>query len=501
MSDTPSDILGQPDRGAASHLVRSFDLFDTLVTRRCVFPRAIFDFIEVRSGCSGFASARLAAEATLYARGDYRLSDIYAELNGRYGLSKESAEILLNYELTVEFANLFRIEENCALVRPGDLIISDMYLPQQFVRRVIDEVCNLPFSPLFLSAKGKRSGAVWSALRPRVTIAEHVGDDSSTDVASPLAAGIPARQTTIARRTPKEGFLADCGLAPLANAIREARLATWHPSPVVREVQLLQIEANFPLLFVASLHLLRLAGEHGWECALFSSRDCFLWLTLYTKLAAATPGAPRGQYFYTSRVAKATPSPDYLAYFDDLRAGRRTVVVDACGTGWSTSRLIQHSPVPATDLFVIQRINDPNWRKRYEQVGKVTAAVPFHALVERGDNTCLELLNCALHPMVLDVLRVANSYVPAFSGIGYDARLVEVIGQHHTAFRAALAAASHITPAELQEMVARWAPELAPEIYGWMAGTAGPLAEIREHQKAEEVQVWDLLEKRREPDL
>ena len=61
------------------HLLRSFDVFDTLIARRCIEPRRVFDKLEAQLGMPGFAAARIAAEQAV-ATGAYTLMDIYAEL-------------------------------------------------------------------------------------------------------------------------------------------------------------------------------------------------------------------------------------------------------------------------------------------------------------------------------------------------------------------------------------------------------------------------------------
>ena len=76
--------------------LRSFDIFDTIVARRCVHPHNIFRAVEARAGQPGFAEARVQAEATLYRAGEYTLDDIYGLLQTSFGLSAVTAEFLPN---------------------------------------------------------------------------------------------------------------------------------------------------------------------------------------------------------------------------------------------------------------------------------------------------------------------------------------------------------------------------------------------------------------------
>lgn len=477
--------------------VRSFDLFDTLVARRCGGPRAIFEMMEVRTGVTGLAQARAEAEARIFDT-PYTLADIYEEVCRSQSLPFASAASLGRLELALEWENLMPVVEHCAEVEAGDLIISDMYLPREFIGMVLKEVCGLPFNPVFLSSHGKRNGRVWQMLAPYFAISEHLGNDVVTDFASPQRHGVPARITLVTKFTPRETFLADHGLAPLANLIREARLTTWDGDAVRREAQLAQIQANFPLLFVASLRLAQMAEQRGWEALLFSSRDCYLWSQLYAVLAGVLGRPARSAYFFTSRVARANPSDSYLRYFDSLRACRRSVVVDICGTGWSTRRLIQHSPDPPTDQFLIHHVRDSNVERLYQQFGRITLPTPLYALTVEGDHHVWELLNFAQHPMVVDVIEMAGEFLPVFSEIRHDERRSAVIEAHHSAFLRASTLARGLSSAQVQQMTVALSPQVVAELYCKLPFTGAGLVELAQHQRLEEHQVWQLLHRGRD---
>ena len=204
-------------------------------------------------------------------------------------------------------------------------------------------------------------------------IKEHVGDDPLTDHASARAAGIPARLTLAARRSAIEEELAAAGFEPLSNLIREARLTTWHDNPAFRRAQIAQVQLNFPLLFLATLHLSKLSEAQGWDRILMSGRGCYLWHGLYHGMRPLLPGAPTAAYFHTSRVARAHPSISYLAYFAEQRQGQRNVVVDLCGTGWSASRLVERAPEPFADIFLLHKMEMPDLVQQYESFGRWTS--------------------------------------------------------------------------------------------------------------------------------
>jgi hypothetical protein len=83
-----ADVIHRFDEnvsGDGPPLVFSFDLFDTLVARRCYDPISIFEAVESQSGIAGFARRRQNEESRLWQAGDCTLDDIYVQLEGTTG--------------------------------------------------------------------------------------------------------------------------------------------------------------------------------------------------------------------------------------------------------------------------------------------------------------------------------------------------------------------------------------------------------------------------------
>lgn len=236
--------------------------------------------------------------------------------------------------------------------------------------------------------------------------------------------------------------MADAGYVPLANLAREARLRGWSADPGERRLQLLHAQANFPLLVVATFRLAELAAERGWRRVLFSGRDCFLWNELYATLGPLLGDVPAANYFHTSRIARVHPSPDYLGYFAALRGDVPSVVVDLCGTGWSLNRLIERAAEPATDIFLLHHLVDPNLRDYYERQASIASPIVpvscLHRPIINGENEVLEELNRAPFPPLLDMVRGNSGFQPVFAPDSDPAMAKAALRLHHTAFRAAL---------------------------------------------------------------
>ena len=334
-------------------LVFSFDLFDTLVARRCYEPAEVFRIVERRSGIRDFAILRQAVERKLFDAGDYAFGDIYTALGFVTGWSADCLAELSVLELREEWDNLFAIRAMVERVRPQDLIVSDMYLPHEFVRRVVDEKCGLPGRALHLSNHGKHHGTIWAGLQSASNIRRHHGDNPVGDVRSAAGAGIDTEQVTISWWSMGERILGELGLGAFAHALREARLACFDPDPRVHRARLVQIEVNVPLLLLASLAVLRAASARKVETLLMCARDCNLWIMLMRWLAPRAGRPLEVHYFVASRVLLLSNSAEFKAYFEGLR-GARTMLVDVSGTGRSPSHFIAEAGAQQhTSLFLM----------------------------------------------------------------------------------------------------------------------------------------------------
>jgi glycosyltransferase involved in cell wall biosynthesis len=502
--NAPKSIAGDARDGAGPPgadslpVARSFDLFDTLVARRCVHPHTIFDIVERASGCAGFAKARRAAEAEISA-GSYTLDDIYRRLAEHHDVSAPEADRLKALELETEAANLFPIVQHCREVGSDDVIVSDMYLPAEWLMQIVRKTCGAAPRSLYVSSHGKRKGTVWRIVQRAARLMEHVGDNPVTDQESAQASGIPARLTSVARRSEIEDEFAAAGFVPLSNLIREARLTAWHHDPELRRAQIAQVQINFPLLFLTTLHLRKLSADQGWDHILMSARDCYLWHGLYQRMRPLLPGAPGATYFYTSRIARAHPSPGYLAYFSSQCMGRRNVVADLCGTGWSLSRLIAQAPEPAAAIFLLHKLEMPNLVRDYERFGALADPIGVHSIVARAprnsDNEVLERMNFATHASVNDVGEAPDGFRPLLSSLTYPDEVAKLVQAHHAAFGHACELLRGVTASEISEMLTKEIVPAIEAVYGRAAGMLPQFGAFGAYKAGEETLARQALEK------
>jgi hypothetical protein len=255
--------------------IASFDLFDTLVARKCQEPTAIFQAVERKSGVAQFAHLRHTFEMRLFGRALYGLDDVYAALSAELGWSPELVAKLKMLELMEEWDNLFPIAEVVARFGPNDIVISDMYLPYDFIRKIVEEKCGLRGKTIILSNYGKHLGVVWPQLLTQCEITRHYGDNVHADIASPARFGIPTEHISVSNWSHGERVLIDIGLRPCAEAIREARLR-GDADAAGRGVRAAQLEMNLPLLVIGSYFLFQAAEDFGADRLLLCARDCSL---------------------------------------------------------------------------------------------------------------------------------------------------------------------------------------------------------------------------------
>jgi hypothetical protein len=413
----------------------SYDVFDTLIARRCIEPWRIFEEVGRLVGAPGFTAARLSAEASLAGQ-DYTLDDIYRALGAQVPLPPETCDALKSLEIATELSQVIPIEENQARVQHGDLLISDMYLPADVIRRLLAAAGFDKRVGLVVSTGGKRSGQIWPRIAPQVTIGRHLGDCPIADDAMPDRHGVRAERTALSAPSEIERWLLGQDLRPLALLVREARLRSHHEDPLLRGLQRIQIEINLPILILSTIQLCRVAHDVGADRLLFCSRDCDLWLELYRVMAPIAGAQMAAEYYYTSRIARTDASSDMLAY-SRACLGDRALVVDACGTGWSLSHLFAKLGMRDRHAFFIHHCAP---LALYEDKAPTPQTCIIHTAIcpaEPIANVAIEMVNTAEHGSVIDVRDVAGTFVPVLAD-GWCERVRVAVRTGRVAFLDAL---------------------------------------------------------------
>lgn len=266
--------------------VNSFDCFDTLIARRCGTAAQLFGEVERSTGAKGFAAARVAAESALIAGGiAHDLHAIYRRLVADGKCDAPAASRLLAAEVAAEFDNVVPIVANLRRVRAGDIVVSDMYLNAEMIRRLLARAGLRVPVDIHVSNAGKRSGEIWPALIDRYLILRHLGDNDVADIAAPARHGIATEHCKLAVIGAAERFLAGNGYPVLAGVVRAARLACPFPETCAEAgFWNAACELNFPLLCLYARVVVAGLQATGKERVLFCARDGLFLSEIFSAL-------------------------------------------------------------------------------------------------------------------------------------------------------------------------------------------------------------------------
>jgi predicted O-methyltransferase YrrM len=337
--------------------MRTWDLFDTLLTRRCVEP-----FTDEHDP----------------------------------QMAREASEFI-------------PITENIAQVLPDDIIVSDMYLPLEFLHEQCQRVTGLT-NEIIVGNNIKGSGQVWAQLRARGIVPTHHHDDAAYCLAAAKAAGVEPVKATAATPTPVEAELRH-DFPALAKWMRETRLRTYNAH--YRPQQLLQSQDNIPLLFLASLLLHRRATQLGIQRLLMTRRDCCLWEQLQERVKRLAGGTYEVVPFYASRAALDGCSQGFVDYVNRL-LDVKAMFVDLHGRGVSVPELLTRIGKSGIPWYLLARCSN--------------APLPENVVLANGTDA-LERANASLERKTIDVSSDGLPVHEPLKGIDW-ATIVETQSAH-----------------------------------------------------------------------
>ncbi|RKP47245.1 hypothetical protein D7Z26_23340 [Cohnella endophytica] len=313
--------------------VVSFDVFDTLVMRRTLYPQDIFYVMEekiIRSTTEpyAFAKSRIIAERELCAEDrNPKLNEIYDRLQQKLGLSEAMKRDWLELEIKTESEYLIRRENMCGVYQfalslgKEVYFVSDMYLPEATLRTLLKGlgIYVKPGHLLVSCEYGVSKGnGLFEILHAKVNSNKiiHIGDNYEADERA-------ARLHKIA-----ETFHLQSALKMLEDSYASELLE--HTNKLIDRLvigEFIARELNDPFLFnetegkfrIARNYdmafsyfaplvycflrwMLRTANEMQLNHILYSARDGYLLEEISRLLRGRIPHFPTTHYFYTSRA-------------------------------------------------------------------------------------------------------------------------------------------------------------------------------------------------------
>lgn len=214
----------------------SFDIFDTLITRRTATPTGIFaimqnalkfenysqffkqNFYKIRIG-----SEELSRQRARLTKGclEVTLDDIYDIIQVNENLSYGDVKFLKSLEIEIEMQNIVLLQDNFALLKSlynegkRVVLISDMYLTAEQIHYIIDDL-----DPIFKNLKiyvsceqgvSKHTGELYEIVKEKENFTGskwvHYGDNQFSDVKNAKLKGINARFLEAENLMPYEYYL------------------------------------------------------------------------------------------------------------------------------------------------------------------------------------------------------------------------------------------------------------------------------------------------------
>ncbi len=207
----------------------SFDVFDTLISRKGLHPNSIFvwvkeqmaksdlgferhfinQYVDIRRRCE--ANVRELNNKTTYVRGnelkEISFDSIFVRMADLFSLTEEQVCFLKEKELEAEYNDCIAIPEAISyaesLIDKGEdvVLISDMYLPRAYIKKMIGKFSNkLANVPMYVSCEygvQKASSLLYQEVYKDIEFYEygewiHHGDNKISDVKMPQTLGIAA---------------------------------------------------------------------------------------------------------------------------------------------------------------------------------------------------------------------------------------------------------------------------------------------------------------------
>ncbi len=177
----------------------SFDIFDTLLIRPYINPYHIFMHIERFFNATGFAELRVEAESKARETAqteDVSLDDIYSYLSDDYQVLK-CLELEFENKLLRPNPEVIKIYKEAKRKNKKIIITSDMYLPKEFLQKVLDKNGIDTYEKFYLSndiGLAKYTGNLFAYILSDLQVSPsrllHIGDSILSDVKNPEKLGI-----------------------------------------------------------------------------------------------------------------------------------------------------------------------------------------------------------------------------------------------------------------------------------------------------------------------
>ena len=319
------------DRDALLHQIRehniiSFDIFDTLLLRKTLYPEDVFELTAVRAEKLGIPAGNFAKLRRIIASENPAagIDGIYDRLREEYNWDEKTCSRVQLLELETEMDVIVPRKETADLMRAaaemGKFVVltSDMVWPEPIMRKILTKTGIFGYQKLFISCdynKSKQNGLFGEVckLRKKDERILHIGDNEETDCLPCLPYGIdsviiPSALALAKSNGWKDSFL--CAESWIERSLLGMTVSVIFRDPFQmpslpsrsKEDRLKRFADSVigPIVVGFLTWLIRKLKAKHYDSVLFLSRDGYLFQKIYEKIQGPL-NLPRSVYFYANR--------------------------------------------------------------------------------------------------------------------------------------------------------------------------------------------------------
>lgn len=176
-----------------SHESISFDIFDTLIMRRVLFPKDVFDIADENINIPNFdfKTERIKAEQELLRYTNPDIDEIYDRLKQNCSLTADKINYMKSVEMGIEQKVLIPRKEMVDMLNYGVslnkkvYLISDMYFNKKILTEFLERLNITGYDDIFVSCEYKmsKSEGLFSKYKSKVSADSylHIGDNEFAD--------------------------------------------------------------------------------------------------------------------------------------------------------------------------------------------------------------------------------------------------------------------------------------------------------------------------------
>lgn len=316
----------------------SFDIFDTLISRKVILPNVIFKimqrYLEENKDLNfpeilitNFENIRVTTEKFFYFRicdnlkRDIVIDEIYELIGKNYSLSDKQITFLKELELKIEIDNVVPIKKNIEIIKTlikehkRVILISDMYLPVNIIRRLLMTVDNVFENiSIYVSCEynaKKHDGKLFEKIRELENVDYslwlHFGDNENADYKQPLKLGIFAVLFLYNKLKDYEQMLLNYNVNNLQNFKIIGLIKSLCNNKITSQMEELGASFGGPILFPYVYWVISEANKKNIKNLYFVSRDGYVLKEIADLIIQKYNFNICTFYIYGSRVAWRDP--------------------------------------------------------------------------------------------------------------------------------------------------------------------------------------------------